>query len=241
MRTRTLRPIDIAKKIGMSTSALRHYESWGIIPPVPRNEKDYRLYSLEHEAYFVCIRAMNTGFCMELTGKVMRLLMQGGVKDALWIVNEACAELNVEWKIVNRTISTLKILDTSAIPKPIQAIRHKRAYISIKEAALETGVAATTIRYWDKMGVIDCYRDQGNGYRLFSSEIITQILLIQSLKYASYSLDAIKQVLAEIKDNHIKRAIEIAEDSLLHLDKRNQEQQSAIAQLYDLLRFLSLI
>jgi DNA-binding transcriptional MerR regulator len=82
MQTKSPRPIDIAKKIGMSTSALRHYEAWGIIPPVPRSENDYRLYSKEHEAYFVCIRSMNTGFCMALTGKVMRLLIQRDVKNA---------------------------------------------------------------------------------------------------------------------------------------------------------------
>ncbi|WP_162463370.1 MerR family transcriptional regulator [Paenibacillus psychroresistens] len=237
MQTKSLRPIDIAIKIGMSTSALRHYEAWGIIPSVPRSETDYRLYSKEHEAYFVCIRSMNSGFCMALTCKVMRLLIQRDVKSALWIVNEACAELNQEWKTVNRTILTLKTINTS--PKMIN--RKKRASFTIKEAALETGVTATTIRYWEKIGIIECDRDQANGYRSFSAEIITQILLIQSLKYANYSLEAIKQVLSEMKNNNIAKAIEIAEGSLLMLDKRNQDQLSAVAQLLELCRFLRLV
>ncbi len=31
-----LRPIDIAKKLDVGTSAMRHYEEWGIVPPAKR-------------------------------------------------------------------------------------------------------------------------------------------------------------------------------------------------------------
>jgi len=61
-RVKMLKPIDIAKKLNISTSALRHYESWGIIPTVPRSSNGYREYTEEHVAYFQCIRAMLPGF-----------------------------------------------------------------------------------------------------------------------------------------------------------------------------------
>jgi len=60
----TVRPIDIARKLNISTSALRHYEDWGIIPPVERGANGYRVYTEVHVAYFECIRAMNAGFGM---------------------------------------------------------------------------------------------------------------------------------------------------------------------------------
>ncbi len=34
--------IEIAKKMNISTSALGHYESWGLIPKVVRAENGYR-------------------------------------------------------------------------------------------------------------------------------------------------------------------------------------------------------
>jgi len=34
-----LRPIDIAKKLDVGTSAMRHYEEWGIVPPAKRKPK----------------------------------------------------------------------------------------------------------------------------------------------------------------------------------------------------------
>lgn len=52
-----LRPIDIAKKLDVGTSAMRHYEEWGIVPPAKRKPSGYRVYTEVHEAYFLCIRA----------------------------------------------------------------------------------------------------------------------------------------------------------------------------------------
>lgn len=46
-----LRPIDIARKLNISTSTLRHYESWGMLPPVQRSASGYRIYTEEHAAY----------------------------------------------------------------------------------------------------------------------------------------------------------------------------------------------
>ncbi len=71
-----IRPIDIANKLGVSTSALRHYESWGIVPPVERAANGYRMYTEEHVAYFECIRSMAPGFGIQLTSRVTLLLQQ---------------------------------------------------------------------------------------------------------------------------------------------------------------------
>lgn len=53
-----LKPKDIAKELQISTSALRHYESWGVVPSPERSENGYRLYTQTHLAYFRCLRAM---------------------------------------------------------------------------------------------------------------------------------------------------------------------------------------
>lgn len=50
-----IRPIDIARRLNISTNALRHYEDWGIIPPVERGTNGYRIYTAEHVAYFECM------------------------------------------------------------------------------------------------------------------------------------------------------------------------------------------
>jgi Predicted transcriptional regulators len=56
-----------------STSALRHYESWGIVPTPERTASGYRLYTEEHAAYFECFRAMRPGFGMDIVKKTMTI------------------------------------------------------------------------------------------------------------------------------------------------------------------------
>jgi DNA-binding transcriptional MerR regulator len=52
------RPIDIARKLNISTSTLRIYEDMGIIPPVKRTDSGYRIFTQIHLDYFICIKKM---------------------------------------------------------------------------------------------------------------------------------------------------------------------------------------
>jgi DNA-binding transcriptional MerR regulator len=106
-----MRSIDIARKLNISTSALRHYESWGLVPKVERGKNGYRIYTSEHEVYFECIRALNAGFGMDLVKKVMPLIIKGRIHDALWIINKAQVNLYTEKKTVEKTLEMLDSKD----------------------------------------------------------------------------------------------------------------------------------
>lgn len=41
------RPIDIARKLNVSTTTLRNYEELGLIPPVSRSASGYRVFTEE--------------------------------------------------------------------------------------------------------------------------------------------------------------------------------------------------
>jgi DNA-binding transcriptional MerR regulator len=103
-----IRPIDIAKKLNISTSTLRHYESWGIVPLPERKPNGYRIYTEVHEAYFQCIRAMFPGFGVPVTSKIMKSLQNNDVNAALWIANEAQASLHRDKTIAVKTIQILE-------------------------------------------------------------------------------------------------------------------------------------
>jgi DNA-binding transcriptional MerR regulator len=52
-----IRPLNIARKLHISTSAIRNYEAQGIVPPTKRSSNGYRIYTEEHIAYFESIQA----------------------------------------------------------------------------------------------------------------------------------------------------------------------------------------
>ncbi|MBW7460074.1 MerR family DNA-binding transcriptional regulator, partial [Paenibacillus sepulcri] len=69
---RYYKPHEIARELHISTSALRHYESWGVVPIPERAANGYRLYTVVHLAYFRCLRTMFAGFGVAVTCDVLR-------------------------------------------------------------------------------------------------------------------------------------------------------------------------
>jgi DNA-binding transcriptional MerR regulator len=214
-----IRPIDIARELNISTAALRHYESWSIVPPVERGENGYRMYTDIHVAYFQCIRAMNDGFGMQRTAQVMRKLIAEEVDEALWIMSEAQAGLHQDKKIADIAIKVLGSEDAQLIP----AKRGKKG-LSIGEVSEQTTIPASAIRHWEKAGLITIMRDPDNGYRVFSPTNLRQILIIRTLKSAVWSLDTIKRIIKELDDHNVENAIQTARDSLSFLNQVNRHQ-----------------
>jgi DNA-binding transcriptional MerR regulator len=228
------RPIEIARMIGMSTSTLRHYETWGIVPDVPRSPNGYRLYSNEHLAYFQCIRAMSPGFGMKFVSNIMIEIGRKDINSAIWMINDAQAALHSEKKIIDRTIDLLKHIDvTNKSTSPIE--------MNIKEVSIETQVPASAIRHWERLELIQIPRNENNGYRVFSMDMIKQILLIRTLRNALYPIHMIKKVIEEVKHNKIQLVIHIASQSLERINQRSLHQLRGCHYFYRLCDLLGYI
>ncbi|GIQ69034.1 MerR family transcriptional regulator [Xylanibacillus composti] len=224
-----IRPIDIARMLNISTSALRHYEQWRIIPSVTRGENGYRRYTDVHVAYFTCIRAMNPGFGMKVTREVMQQLLAGRIDDALWIVNQRQAELQQQKQTADRT---LRILEHESADEG-RKIDGKA--MTIGQISEETGVPSSAIRHWERMGLLEVDRNPGNGYRCFSPAQIRRILIINTLRSVVWSLDIIKEVLREVDHNDLQQARRMAQESLSYLNAMNRLQMQGIHALYALI------
>ncbi len=222
-----IKPIDIARRLKISTSALRHYESWGILPPIERAANGYRIYTEEHVAYFECIRAMQPGFGYSLTSDVMRKLIDQDINAALWMVNERQASLHQDKLIAEKTIQVLESTELNE-----DSVSDKKPRMTIGQASRETGIPSSAIRHWDKMGILQIPRDPDNGYRLISDSHFRKILLIRTLKSAVWSLDVISEVLRELDDNNYEQARRVARDSLKYLNYIVQNQLRGLHYLY---------
>ncbi|WP_205516835.1 MerR family DNA-binding transcriptional regulator [Paenibacillus sp. SYP-B3998] len=233
-----MRPIDIARKLKISTSALRNYEDLGIVPPTERSSSGYRIYTKEHVAYFECIQAMSPGFGMKVASEVLRKIQSKEVNAALWMVNEVQANLHRDKTIMEKTI---QILETQQLPLPDSS--QTETWLTIGEVSAETGIPCSAIRHWDKIGLITSSRDQRNGYRLFNRSQIRKILLLRTFRSTVYSLDVVelKKNIAEMDHTDVEHAIRIAKDSLNYLNKINQLQLRGGKYLYDLCRSLNLL
>ncbi|HEX3043324.1 MAG TPA: MerR family transcriptional regulator [Bacillota bacterium] len=236
------RPVDIARKLNISASALRHYENWGMVPPVERAANGYRIYTEEHIAYFECIRAMAPGFGIQVTAEVLKKIQKGEVDEALWIINLAQTTLRNEKVIAEKTIQSLGLVSQKLVKHKLNS---KRDWLTIHEVSEATAIPTTTIRHWEKTGLFTTSRNEGNRYRKFNSSHVRQILIIHALKAplysANYSLDGIKQIVRELNDDNLEQIRQIALDFQKHLNQINQHQLRGAHYLYRLCVMLNLV
>ncbi|WP_308637096.1 MerR family transcriptional regulator [Paenibacillus silvisoli] len=229
-----MKGIEIAKKLNISTSALRHYEAWGLVPYVERAANGYRIYTKEHEAYFQCIRAMYAGFGMDLIREVLPRIIRGEKLDALWLINKAQVKLHAEKETVQRTVDMLDLKELNDLPK----YRNKESF-TIGEVAEEANVSASAIRHWEKEGLIKPERQQESGFRIYSPSDIRKVLIIRTVQRVVYSLDTVREVLSELDKHNVAQAKEIALKSLQYIDHALVEQVRGIACLQNLLNIVS--
>lgn len=173
-----IRPVDIARKLGISTTTLRKYEEFGLVPPVPRSTAGYRTYTREHMAYFVCVREMLPAFTTGEIVKIFKCVMAKEIDTALWIANKAQADLHGEKIIAGKIVKNLLLKNESQ-----HSLRCGN--LTIHDISRETGVPATAIRYWDKVGLISAGRITENNYRIFETDHVKQVLAICALKFSA--------------------------------------------------------
>ncbi|MFD0713792.1 TioE family transcriptional regulator [Paenibacillus sp. GCM10027626] len=233
---RYYKPIEIARELHISTSALRHYESWGVIPAPARAANGYRLYTQVHLAFFRCLRAMFSGFGYTVAGKVLRHIQNADLDAAFWLVNHEQAVLHHEKTVADQTLS---LLQNPELPfTPNKKLKNR---MTIGEAAALTDVQASAIRHWEKEGLIRPERDPENGYRIFTPVHIRQILLIRTLRRTVYFLENMKEIVQAVEQHSMEKAKKVTVEALSSIHERNRKQFYGVHQLVELCKEVGLI
>ncbi|MBO0996045.1 MerR family transcriptional regulator [Bacillus sp. SD088] len=228
-----LRPIDIANKLDVGTSALRHYEAWGIVPKAIRKANGYRVYTEVHEAYFQCIRAMYPGFGMAIVRRVMPLLQENKFTEALWEVNAVQAEI---FERRQQAIDAVDILSPDNIQDFMK--KQQKKYYAIGEVEAELHVPASTLRHWEKEGLITPKRNTENGYRIYTREDMRRLLIIRTVQSSVYLLEKVRDVLDKMQQHSLIDAKKIVLDALAYMDYQIEQQLRGEYYLYKLIKLL---
>jgi len=230
------KPKEIAKSLNVSTSALRHYESWGIVPTPERAENGYRLYTEIHFAYFRFIRAMYPTLSMRVISNILFYIQQEEVDAAFWILNEEQANLHQEKRIAEHTLGILHN------PDMIKLDRKKiKDEMTIGEVSELAEVTTSAIRHWEKERLIVPNRNPENGYRLFTRTHLRQILLIRVMRSMVYSLENLKEAVKSVEQHTVEQAKKVTKEALESINHRNRSQLHGIHELYNLCKVIGLL
>ncbi|MCY9590250.1 MerR family DNA-binding transcriptional regulator [Paenibacillus chitinolyticus] len=230
------KPIDIARKLHISTSALRHYESWGVVPAPDRAANGYRQYTRMHLAYFRCLRTLFPAFGVGLSCEVLRHIQRSDMDGAFWLVSHEQSVLQHEKAVADKTLALLQNPEL-----PILANKKLKSTMTIGEAASLAGVQDSAIRHWEKEGLLKPGRDPDNGYRIFTPMHIRQILLIRTLRRTVYFLDRMKDIVQAVEHQSIEKAKKVTEQALHSIHERNRQQFRAVSELVELCKEVGLM
>ncbi|WP_314065542.1 MerR family DNA-binding transcriptional regulator [uncultured Vagococcus sp.] len=231
----TYRPIDIARKLNISTSSLRFYEDDGIVPKPERTASGYRIYTAEHLYYFQAIRSLSLGFGYQLTHHVMLKILEKDMLGAFWLINDSQANLNKEKKLTDRTLEMLTGQDFQT-----ELNFPKRGWFTIGEVADKLNLSTTALRHWCLEGLITPEKDLESGYRMFTYEMIQKVLLIRVIKTSTWSLNDVRTMLTRLDHHSPEKIVEIAKQSLRYINQAIQRQLVGIHYLYVLCHELAL-
>lgn len=108
--------------------------------------------------------------------------------------------------------------------------------MKIGELAEATGLAASRIRFYEKIGLLRSVRRQSNGYRSYPPEAVTFLQLITSAQQAGFTLDELRALLpADLSQWDHGSLVDAMRTKLADIEALQQRLAVSRAQLLEVL------
>ncbi|MDX3525664.1 TioE family transcriptional regulator [Streptomyces sp. ID05-39B] len=226
-----LRPVDLARAHGLSTQAVRNYEQAGILPAAARTPHGYRTYTPLHARALSAFLALVSGHGHRAAASVMRAVNEGAADEAFRVLDESHAQLLEDRRTLGAVETALRDLepDDHAPPPPSGTF--------IGPLAHQLGVRATTLRKWERAGLVQPRRDPRTGYRVFDEADVRDARLAHQLRRGGYLLEQIAPLIAQVRSAGGRQALEAAlTDWRARLTARGRAMLTGAAELEAYLR-----
>ncbi|WP_432948602.1 MerR family transcriptional regulator [Kribbella sp. CA-253562] len=202
----SLRPVDLARRVGVSTQLIRNYEAAGVLPEAPRTESGYRQYDEQHLAALLTYRALAPGFGAESAQLIMRAVHDGDVELALRVIDQCHAELHEQRRATDTASEALgaaaeQFLDGQPVAGPP---------LRVGELAHQLGIRTSALRVWEAAGLLTPARERGTNYRRYQPAQVRDARIIHMLRQGRYSFDQIRPVLEGLRRTGSTEALRAA-------------------------------
>jgi DNA-binding transcriptional MerR regulator len=194
---RALRTAEVAAAVGVHPNTVRLYETWGLLPEIPRTPAGYRKFA---EAHIDHMRLARMAFEGAWPGSSIRRAAVAVVKQAALGDLGGALELAYELLSVVQSekapaVSAVKLLTRWAQGVASDATADRP---NIGETAALLGVSRDMLRNWERNGLVSVPRDARNGYRRYGAAEIGRLRVIRMLRRAGYSPMAILRMLSQL-------------------------------------------
>jgi DNA-binding transcriptional MerR regulator len=230
-----LRPVDLARRAGVSTQLVRNYEAAGILPPAPRSDTGYRQYGPEHVSALLTYRALAPGFGAQTATEIMRAVHEGDEALAYRLIDAAHAALHEQRLATDAASDALAALAAENVDELAGPS------LLVGELAHRLGIRTSALRVWEAAGLLAPTREPGTKYRRYGPEQVRDARIIHMLRQGRYYFEQIKPVLDGLRRTGSTDALRaaIAERRAAH-DRQTRAMLHGTALLHELLTQASL-
>ncbi|WP_055575085.1 TioE family transcriptional regulator [Streptomyces prasinopilosus] len=190
-----LRPIDLARRHGLSTQAVRNYEQAGALPPAERTSHGYRVYTPLHARALDAFLALVPGHGHATATEIMRAVNRSALDEALRIVDESHARLLDD----RRTLRAVEDALGDLAPGPEHHPPSGSGGTFIGPLARELGIRPATLRTWERAGLVSPRRDPLTGYRVYDEADERDARLARQLRRGGHPLERIAPLIAQVR------------------------------------------
>lgn len=183
------RPVDLARRHGLSTQAVRNYEDAGMLPPAVRSAAGHRRYTERHALALDAFLALVPGHGHATARAVMVAVNTDRLADALDLIDRSHAELVAQRRIVDAVETALRgitVREWDGPPVPIGAVAH------------QLGIRAATLRRWERDGLLRPDRDR-QGHRVYQARDLRDAHIVGQLRRAGQPIPTIRLLLDDLR------------------------------------------
>lgn len=183
-----LRITELARAGGLSVQQIRNYVELGLLPPAERAANGYRIFTAAHAEALRTARTLMAGYGWQTALTVLRAVHAGDLPTALATVDRSHAALAEER---TQVAAMLEAFDGELPPR----LRVQRP-LHIGDAAAAAGVRPSTLRLWERRGLLSPGRERGTSYRVYDQTQLIRARIITMLRRSRYSVAAVHEVMA---------------------------------------------
>jgi len=173
------------------------YETWGLLPPIPRTPRGYRQFTEAHLDQMRLARS-STHFTW-LGGDIRKtsytMIFQAASGDLGGALEQAYHILVLIRSERVHAEAAAALLERWARGAATDASARS---LRIGQVAKLLAVTPDMLRNWERNGLIEVPRNPGNGYRSYGPEEIGRLRVIRTLRRARYSTMAILRMLLQL-------------------------------------------
>ncbi|XHL86700.1 TioE family transcriptional regulator [Streptomyces niveus] len=202
--SRQLRPIDLARRHGLSAQAVRNYEEAGILPAAGRTPHGYRTYAPLHALALAAFLALVPGHGHHTATSIMRAVNEGEMDEAFRLIDESHAQSLDDRRTLRAVENALRDLGSATAPATAPERRAASGAVTpdrtfIGPLADELGIRPATLRKWERAGLVQPRRDPLTGYRVYDEADVRDARLAHQLRRGGYLLEQIAPLIAQVR------------------------------------------